>query len=131
MHYIKEYMEKYADHPNLVKVQDLKVGDFFVIIHDGEYINSRHHSTDKVWRCSNSPSLGEYRSSVFATCVSMANHVSALQTSCIYLWFGKDATLLKLPKKQQTIYRRFYNDIQKNDDVHQLGWSDWGRNSRK
>lgn len=131
MSYLKDLQEKYSNHPNRVNIEDLKPGDFFVVIHDGKLCDSHHWSPERVWRCTNPPKIGDYSSSVFATCVSMANHVSALQVTCIYLWFDKGAVLLKLPKKQQTIYRRFYDSIQKNNDVHELGWSDWYREKGK
>lgn len=127
---IPDYLKEYVDHPNRVKLEDLKPGDFFVCIHNDrrpfdEY--NRHMGFERVWRVSGAPKIGEYSSSLFALNVSMANHVVGLQTTCIYLWFGKDPIIIKLPKKQQTIYRKFFNSIEKNDDVHKLGWSDWRR----
>lgn len=132
---IPDYLKEFVDHPNRVKLEDLKVGDFFVCIHNDRFgfdDSRRHVSFEDVWRCSDAVKKnGEYSNSMFVLNVSMARHVLALQTTFIYMFFGIDPIIIKLPKKQQTIYRNFFNSIQKNEDVHKLGWSEWRRSHKR
>lgn len=127
---VPDYLKEYEDHPNRVKLEDLKEGDFFVCIYNDR--SDSRASFDQVWRCSDKvKEHSEWSRSLFALNVSMANHVVALNTTFIYLWFGKDPIIIKLPPKQQTIYRRFFNSVRENEDVHKLGWSEWRRKLKK
>lgn len=130
---VQKLYAEFEDHPNRVKLEDLKDGDFFVIL-DTDRFEDRYKnvSMEKVWRCSSEITYhSEWSRSIMGMCVSMARHVIGLQTSFQYLWFGKDPLIIKLPKKQQTIYRRFYDSLRKNEDVHELGWSEWRRNRKR
>lgn len=126
-----DYQKKFETHPNRVLLKDLKAGDFFVIIDHNLYDKPSYATnSETVWKCENSPKFDEevnYRTSVFCTTVSLSREKIGYQVTCIYNWFGQDAILIKLPKRQQTIYRHFFKAIQDNDEVHQLGWTDWAR----
>ena len=125
--------DSFKTHPNRVSLEDLKVGDFFIVL-DTDRLEDQYrynHRSERVWLCGDSVKKhNEYSFSVFGRCVSLASHVMGLQTCFQYLWFGKDPIIIKLPKKQQTIYRNFFRSIEKNEDVAELGWSEWYRKNK-
>lgn len=121
-----DFLKKWEKHPNRVKLEDLKPGDFFVIVDHDDWQRQHYGSSETIWRCSCIPKVeNKYRNSLFCTHVGVSREYIGLQVTCIYNWFGPDPILIKLPKKQQTIYRALYKAVEANKETHELGWTDW------